>query len=79
MGDIGRERSEAGYQLLGGTAVPTPVYPSVMLGFQPWSKPNTFDTFNAGSHLERTLRPNWNKSPSSFRLCRRKTTKGSFS
>ena len=42
------ERSEAGYQLLGGTTVPAPVYPSVMLGFQPWSKPNTFDTFNAG-------------------------------
>ncbi|MGA8088625.1 MAG: TonB-dependent receptor [Terracidiphilus sp.] len=53
------ERSEAGYQLLGGTTVPAPVYPSVMLGFQPWSKPNTFDTFNAGSHIERTLGPNW--------------------
>ncbi len=53
------ERSEAGYQLLGGTTVPTPVYPSVMLGFQPWSKPNTFDTFNAGSHLERGLGTNW--------------------
>ena len=54
------ERSEAGYQLLGGTAVPTPVYPSVMLGFQPWSKPNTFDTFNAGARLERRLAANWN-------------------
>ncbi len=53
------ERSEAGYQLLGGTTIPTPVYPSVMLGFQPWSKPNTFDTYNAGSHLERRLSPNW--------------------
>ena len=53
------ERSEAGYQLLGGTIVPAPVYPSVMLGFQPWSKPNTFDVFNAGSHIERTLGPNW--------------------
>jgi len=53
------ERSEAGYQLLGGTIIPAPVYPSVMLGFQEWSKPNTFDTFNAGSHLERTLGPNW--------------------
>jgi iron complex outermembrane receptor protein len=53
------ERSEAGYQLLGGTTVPAPVYPSVMLGFQPWSKPNTFDTFNAGSDLERRLGKNW--------------------
>jgi len=53
-------RSEAGYQLLGGTTVPSPVYPSVMLGFQPWSKPNTFDTFNAGARLERKLAANWN-------------------
>lgn len=54
------ERSEAGYQLLGGTVVPSPVYPSVMLGFQPWSKPNTFDTFNAGSRLQRNFTANWN-------------------
>ena len=53
-------RSEAGYQLLGGTTVPSPVYPSVMLGFQPWSKPNTFDTFNGGARLERKLAANWN-------------------
>ena len=50
------ERSEAGYQLLGGTTVPAPVYPSVMLGFQPWSKPNTFDTFNAGARLRAQTR-----------------------
>ncbi len=54
------ERSEAGYQLLGGTTVPSPVYPSVMLGFQSWSKPNTFDTLNAGARLERKLTTNWN-------------------
>ena len=54
------ERSEAGYQLLGGSMVPSPVYPSVMLGFQPWSKPNTFDTLNAGARLERKLVANWN-------------------
>jgi iron complex outermembrane recepter protein len=54
------ERSEAGYQLLGGTTVPAPVYPSVMLGFQTWSKPNTFDTLNAGARLDRKLAANWN-------------------
>ena len=54
------ERSEAGYQLLGGTTVPSPVYPSVMLGFQSWSKPNTFDTLNAGARLERKFAANWN-------------------
>ncbi len=53
------ERSEAGYQLLGGTTVPSPVYPSVMLGFQSWSKPNTFDTFNAAARLEHKLAANW--------------------
>jgi iron complex outermembrane recepter protein len=53
-------RSEAGYQLLGGTTVPYPVFPSVMLGFQPWSKPNTFDTLNAGARLQRKLAANWN-------------------
>jgi iron complex outermembrane receptor protein len=53
------QRSEAGYQLLGGTIVPAPVYPSVMLGFQSWSKPNTFDTLNTGARLERKLATNW--------------------
>ena len=53
------QRSVAGYQLLGGTSVPFPVYPSVMLGSQSWSKPNTFDTFNAGAHLQRNLSANW--------------------
>ncbi len=54
------ERSEAGYQLLGGIVVPAPVYPSVMLGFQSWSMPNTFDTFNAGGRLQRNFTANWN-------------------
>lgn len=54
------ERSEAGYQLLGGTTVPAHTFPSVMLGFQSWSKPNTFDTFNAGARLQHDLAANWN-------------------
>ncbi len=45
------QRSEAGYQLLGGTTVPTQVFPSTMLGYQSWSKPNTFDTLNAQARL----------------------------
>ncbi|HEU5351381.1 MAG TPA: TonB-dependent siderophore receptor [Terracidiphilus sp.] len=53
------QRSEAGYQLLGGTTVPTHVYPSVMLGYQSWSKPNTFDTFNAGLRLNHALGRGW--------------------
>jgi iron complex outermembrane receptor protein len=56
-----RERSVAGYQLLGGTVVPAlnSVYPSVMLANQPWSKPNIFDTFNASSRLDLNITPNW--------------------
>lgn len=53
------QRSEAGYQSLGGTTVPSPVFPSVMLGYQPWGKPNTFDTFNASSRLEHTFDADW--------------------
>lgn len=53
------ERSEAGYQLLGGTTVPTQVHPSNMLGFQPWAKPNTFDAFNAGTRLTHTFNAKW--------------------
>ena len=46
------QHSVAGYQLLGGAVVPYHVYPSTMLGQQPWSKPNTFDTFNTSVRLE---------------------------
>ncbi|HVZ84659.1 MAG TPA: TonB-dependent siderophore receptor [Terracidiphilus sp.] len=53
------QRSEAGFQLLGGTTIPFPVYPSTMLGFQPWDKPNTFDTFNAGARLTHTFNAKW--------------------
>src|ERR1035438_3619410 len=45
------QRSEAGYQLLGGTVVPTHVFPSEMLGYQSWSKPNTFDTDRKSTRL----------------------------
>jgi iron complex outermembrane receptor protein len=35
------------------------VYPSTMLGEQSWEKPNTFDTFNAGSRLDYNLTHGW--------------------
>ena len=62
------ERSVCGYQLLGGNIVPNlhataldneQVYPSMMLGDQSWSKPNTFDTFNTGARLDYDLPRNW--------------------
>jgi len=53
------QRSVAGYQLLGGTVVPTQIYPSTMLGQQPWAKPNTFDAFNTSIRVDRTITNNW--------------------
>jgi iron complex outermembrane receptor protein len=55
------ERSVCGYQLLGGTTVPDldNVHPSTMLGEQPWEKPNTFDTVNAGVRFDDDLTSSW--------------------
>jgi iron complex outermembrane receptor protein len=56
-----RERSVAGYQLLGGTTVPAldTVFPSAMLGNQPWSKPNIFDGINGNSRMDLDVTPDW--------------------
>jgi len=55
------ERSECGYQLLGGTVVPSldSVHPSTMLGEQSWEKPNTFDTFNSSARFDYDVAPAW--------------------
>jgi iron complex outermembrane receptor protein len=53
------QRSVAGYQLLGGTTVPVDVSPDVMLGYQWWAKPNTFDVFNTSLRLDHNLSTNW--------------------
>ncbi|MFC5862411.1 TonB-dependent siderophore receptor [Acidicapsa dinghuensis] len=56
-----RERSVAGYQLLGGDEVPSlsSVFPSVMLGNQIWSKPNIFDAINTDARLDLDVTPIW--------------------
>jgi iron complex outermembrane receptor protein len=55
------ERSVCGYQLLGGTTLPdlSRVFPSTMLGEQAWEKPNTFDTYNAGTRFDYDLSRTW--------------------
>jgi iron complex outermembrane recepter protein len=53
------QKSVGGYQLLGGSALPVDVSPDVMLGFQPWAKPNTYDDFNTSARLDHTLSANW--------------------
>ena len=56
-----RERSVAGYQLLGGTTVPDirRLSPSTMLADQPWSPANIFDAFNSGSRLDMNAPAQW--------------------
>ena len=53
------QHSVSGYQLLGGTTIPKNVYPSNMLGYQPWTKPNTFDAFNISIRLDHTFSRHW--------------------
>ncbi len=62
------ERSVCGYQLLGGQILPDlhrvapnyeRVYPSTMLGEQPWAKPNTFDAYNARVRMDYDLPGAW--------------------
>ena len=55
------ERDGSGYQLLGGTALPdiSKIYPSTMLGDQPWGPPDTYDTFNTGARFDYNLPRNW--------------------
>ncbi|MGA3050232.1 MAG: TonB-dependent receptor [Terracidiphilus sp.] len=55
------ERDGSGYQLLGGATVPdiNQIYPSTMLGDQPWGPPDTYNTFNTSMRLDYTLPHNW--------------------
>ncbi|MFI5097554.1 MAG: TonB-dependent siderophore receptor [Candidatus Acidiferrales bacterium] len=53
------QRSVGGYQLLGGTNVPVDVSPDVMLGYQQWAKPNTYDDFNTSVRLDHNFSGHW--------------------
>src|SRR5208283_3551516 len=53
------QRSVGGYQLLGGTTVPVDVSPDVMLGYQWWALPNTYDDFNAILRLDHSFSGHW--------------------
>lgn len=56
-----RQRSQSGYQLLGGTVLPDldRIARSTMLGEQSWEKPNTFDVFTASARYNYTLPRAW--------------------
>ena len=53
------QRSVGGYQLLGGTTVPVDVSPDMMLGYQQWAKPNTYDGFNTSVRLDHNFSEHW--------------------
>jgi iron complex outermembrane receptor protein len=53
------QRSVGGYQLLGGTTVPVDVSPDVMLGYQPWAKPNVYNDFNTSLRLDHSVSDIW--------------------
>ncbi|HEY6773953.1 MAG TPA: TonB-dependent siderophore receptor [Oxalicibacterium sp.] len=50
----------AGYQLMGGTDLPTHVDPKRLIGKQPWTSPVTDDTSNIGLRFKYNIDDNWN-------------------
>ena len=53
------QRSVSGYQLLGGTRIPSHPSRTRMLGFQPWQQPVGIDSSNLSAHLDYRLGAQW--------------------
>ena len=53
------QRSVSGYQLLGGTVVPSAASASKLLGVQPWSKPTTTDALNLNARFDYQFNDAW--------------------
>ncbi len=53
------QRSVSGYQLLGGTEIPTHPDTSRMLGFEPWQEPVGIDSSNSSVRFGYALSDNW--------------------
>jgi iron complex outermembrane receptor protein len=55
------ERDGSGYQLVGGVAPPniSQIFPSTMLGDQPWGPADTYDTFNTNVRVDHSFSPSW--------------------
>lgn len=53
------QRSASGYQLLGGTVVPSAVSSSKLLGAQSWAKPVTTDALNINGRFDYAFNDNW--------------------
>jgi len=53
------QRSVSGYQLLGGTAIPSHPDSSRMLGFEPWQQPVGIKSSNSSLRFDYTLNDDW--------------------
>jgi iron complex outermembrane receptor protein len=53
------QRSASGYQLLGGTVVPSAASASKLLGAQPWAKPVTTDALNLNTRFDYQFTDAW--------------------
>ena len=53
------QKSVAGYQLLGGTTVPSGVSPKTMLSPQPWVQPVRIDSLNFNTRFDLEFNDNW--------------------
>lgn len=53
------QKSVAGYQLLGGTTVPSGVSPRTMLAPQTWAQPVRIDSMNINTRLDMELNADW--------------------
>ncbi|EJL84957.1 TonB-dependent siderophore receptor [Herbaspirillum sp. CF444] len=53
------QKSVAGYQLLGGTTVPSDVSPSTMLSPQSWAQPVRIDSLNFNTRFDLELNADW--------------------
>jgi iron complex outermembrane receptor protein len=53
------QKSVSGYQLLGGTVVPSAASTSKLLGTQPWAKPTTTDALNLNGRFDYQLNDDW--------------------
>jgi iron complex outermembrane receptor protein len=62
-----QQRSAPGYQLLGGSVVPSNVAPGTLLGAQPWAKPVTINAVNMNLRLDLELASDWRGSVAASR------------
>ena len=53
------QRSVSGFQLLGGTTLPTHVDVTRMLGYEPWQQPVSIHASNTSARLTRQLSDDW--------------------